>query len=87
MRQTIRAYLLLPNPGTEAVTLRLGPTVRPGSRLQATDLLGRVMHELVSVQPSSEQNLSVSNWPPGVYLFHLQTGAGSQVLKFIKAAQ
>ena len=82
-----QASLLLPNPGTEAVTLRLGPTVRPGSRLQVTDLFGRVVYEQGSVHPSAEQNLSVTGWPPGVYLFRLETGAGSQVLKFIKAAQ
>lgn len=82
-----KSSLLVPNPAAIVVTLRLGPTVRPDSRLQVTDLLGKIVFEEVSVQPSSEQSLSVMSWPPGVYLFLLQTETGTQILKFIKENQ
>ena len=77
-------FSIYPNPATEAVTIRLQPSVTSATKhnVTITDIYGRKIKE-VSVLGSNEIQLPVSDIPCGIYFIKLESDNVTSVKKVV----
>lgn len=76
------AATLSPNPFTDALTLRFGQSPPPDTRLQLSDVQGRILLE--KSLTDTELFIDTAPWPAGAYFIRLSDPQGARVWKAVK---
>ena len=79
------SFRIFPNPNTGTFTVELPVLATDDTKLQITDLAGRVVTEKVTVSGLQQQQMEINNLPNGLYFLHVVTnGKTIAVEKFVK---
>lgn len=76
-----------PNPAVDQWTLTVGKDVLPESTILIYDLAGTLIYQQSGIQPETSFQISPAAWPDGVYMAHLSTNSGREVIKLLKKSR
>jgi hypothetical protein len=51
------------------------------------DLAGALIYQQSGIQPETSIQISAVAWPDGVYMVHLTTNSGREVIKLVKKSR
>jgi hypothetical protein len=75
---TLLEHKVYPNPSTDLIQIKAEQAIQ----VMVFDLLGKMVYQSTIENPV--QNISVSEWAPGVYTYRVYTANGMSTGKFIK---
>jgi type IX secretion system substrate protein len=78
-RELTKAFVIVPNPANQEVSIRLEAPVIDTGELQVVTLQGQLMHRATLGDNQQEILIHTSNWPAGIYLVKLHDKEGTQV--------
>jgi hypothetical protein len=79
--------VIWPNPAVDQWTLTAGKDVLQESVMLVYDLAGALIYQQSGIQPETSIQISAVAWPDGVYMVHLTTNSGREVIKLVKKSR